>query len=92
MFMTIVVLFVVWVIFWLSVILGLILGAILSDVFDVKYGFEVAIEDLWVGVFWRSLPVSGLDKTQRRMAIWVCIIPVILFHISWRYVDYDYTD
>lgn len=42
---------------------------------------EFKIEDLWIGVFWRT---AYSDAAKRYLThIWICLVPCVPIHISY---------
>lgn len=41
--------------------------------------FEVKLEDLWVGAFWK--------RCGNCWDLWICLIPCFPLHVSWWYHD-----
>jgi hypothetical protein len=50
-----------------------------------KIRLEFKIEDLWVGLFWKSkYQAAGGGKWERsEYDLWICLIPCVPIHLRW---------
>ena len=60
----------------------------------INISIEFKLQDVWVGMYWRvsrmipgpipiGTPFSPLTKYQRRMEVWICIIPCFPIKVEW---------
>lgn len=45
--------------------------------------FELKIQDMWIGLFWKHGHITTDDGPQRMWTdVWICLIPCIPLHLT----------
>lgn len=65
-----------------------------------KVRLEFKIEDLWIGVFWRSRfslgpmrnreGIHGCEMERSSYDLWICVLPCLPIHVNWT-ADWAYS-
>lgn len=53
-----------------------------------KARFEFQKRDLWIGLYWEiRMKRTQWPDYRREYNFWICFIPMLPLHISWRILD-----